>query len=119
MYNNYVVKHNGEQKKILNMSWLIKNWKYVEWFSIEKTYVDQQYDYQCVLTAFLNHKKYRSMVSYWSSLTILIFWLNRPIFKGLKCRLFQSIWYEIGGELTNKYIEQKIISTKPVQTIEY
>jgi hypothetical protein len=73
-----VISAAGESRPVKNLGWLIRHWKEVERFQVERTAHPGR---EGVLTAFL--KGGGRYVTSWASLSLCRDWLGRPVFKGV------------------------------------
>ena len=74
--NATVTKANGKIVKVKNLGWLLKHWKKVESFTLAKKAYSGE-----MVGHLKDNVTYRCQ---WASYNLMIEWLNRPVFRGVK-----------------------------------
>lgn len=77
-----VVTRHGQQRKVKNLGWLLRHWQDVERFEVRHYDGDASV---CEAWLVARLKAGGMYETPYASLAVLERWLNRPVFRGLKC----------------------------------
>jgi hypothetical protein len=78
-----IIYKNGNTRPAKNLGWLLRHGKSVEQFHLTK-----MKDGSGKLFAYIEESKVRAFSCEFADYTIMLDWLNRPMFRGLKTYLF-------------------------------
>jgi len=91
-----VVTEEGRSHAVKNLGWLLRNWKQITRFELQRDHGPAQ---EALMVAYFPHGHYTTN---WASWNLMLAWLDRPIFRGLPVSL-DGASDKVGPHLADHY----------------